>query len=594
MEFDPATEVPERESVPAEYRWNPDALFDGWDDWRREYDRVSASVDSYAADGDPVTGAGMLAETLDRYNALHERVLVLHMYAYLHALQDRSDDHAKTRLGEAEDLESRLEDAASGIEPAIQAIDADRLNAFCETNRLATYDRYLDDVLRQVEHTLSPETESALAKLERPLRSPARVLDTLTNEAFDAPEVERPDGETVAVTSHTRTRLLRHENRAFRERVDRAFLAELAEHRHASAQAFADHVERGVVLADLRGYDSSLDATLGGEFSVAAYEALVDGIRDSLDPFHRHLEQYREATDGDDLRLWDVQVSLAEGESPTIPYERACDLAVEAVAPLGGAYQNRLAEFLDSDRVDVFETEGKQSDMRAMNVTADGGGSFVHLNYKNDLRSLYFFVHELGHAMHQSLYSEAQAHVNASYPGHVVEIPSFVHEALLTDHLLSGGVDARYRDHVVETVLGKLPLRVGAQWSSFVRAVHDAVERGEHLSAERLDELYGDVQSEFLAPVDLEPRDDHRWLVQQLSRDPHFSYRYLVGICGALTVADRLRSGDLSSDTYRGFLRAGESEPTGALLERLDLDYASGRPVERALDTYDRYVDELA
>jgi len=197
--------------------------------------------------------------------------------------------------------------------------------------------------------------------------------------------------------------------------------------------------------------------------------------------------------------------------------------------------------------------------------------------------------------MHAEAYQTAQPTVYADWPDHLVEIPSFLHEALLTRYLLSEWADDdRERAWVLETVLDKLPLRTGAHWSAFVRRAHAVVEDGDRLTPGRLDEIYGDLQAEFLAPVDLRPEDRTRWLRQDLSRRPYFSYLYLLGMCGALAVDRRLAEGSLSPETYRSFLRAGSSDYPTALLDRIGLDFASGEPVARALSTYGDYVDELA
>ena len=91
------------------------------------------------------------------------------------------------------------------------------------------------------------------------------------------------------------------------------------------------------------------------------YDTLADTVREHLDKLHRHADLKRDAIGADELRMWDLYVPMVEGESPDIPYGTAREYVTKAVAPLGDAYQSRLAEGLDSRWVDVYETAGKQS-----------------------------------------------------------------------------------------------------------------------------------------------------------------------------------------------------------------------------------------
>lgn len=608
LEFDPETDVPDRAAIPEKYRWDRSIVFPSEDAWEQELEALDGDIDElgeYRGRIEDGNGEALLG-ALETYHDLKRRRGRLWIHAKLRVLADTTDDDARTAMGRFKRVNDRIDDAASFIEPNVQSLGRERIGTMVEGYEgLDTYDRYLDKILDRAEHTRSPAVESVLADLEHPLASPARVLRELKNADFEPPTVETPEGDSATVTSHTYGRLLERDDRAFRRRVHEAYVGELERHRAASARAFADRIEATVRLARIRNYESTLDARLKDEFPVASYEAVVEGLRDDLEPFHRHLALYDRRTDGDDLRLWDVHVPLGDerdgheggdgGDGPTIPYGEAREIAVEAVAPLGESYQERLESFLVDRRVDVYETETKRSDVRAMNVPTYGVGSFVLLNYKRDLRSLYYFVHELGHAMHASHYRD-QPTVYEDYPDHIVEIPSFVHEALLTAYLLEEYADdERERRHVLATAVEKLPLRIGAHWSAFVREAHEVAEEGDQLTADRFDDLYGSLQAEFLAPVALQEGDERYWLNQDLSRPPYFSYLYLVGICGGLTVADRLLSATSTDECerYRNFLRAGTSRSPTDLLALLDLDFRSGRPVERALKTYEEYVAEL-
>jgi len=78
------------------------------------------------------------------------------------------------------------------------------------------------------------------------------------------------------------------------------------------------------------------------------------------------------------------------------------------MAPLGEAYQDRVAEGLESRWVDVYdETANKQSG-------AYSGGTydsqpFILMNYQDDVESMYTLAHELGHSLHLGVHQRPPA-----------------------------------------------------------------------------------------------------------------------------------------------------------------------------------------
>jgi len=111
-----------------------------------------------------------------------------------------------------------------------------------------------------------------------------------------------------------------------------------------------------------RNYDTAREAALdSGNIPTEVYDNLVDTVDDNLDKLHRHADLKRKALGVDELKMYDLYMPIVDSESPEIGYEAAKDHVVEAVAPLGEDYQNRVAEGLESNWVDVYENRGKYS-----------------------------------------------------------------------------------------------------------------------------------------------------------------------------------------------------------------------------------------
>lgn len=293
--------------------------------------------------------------------------------------------------------------------------------------------------------------------------------------------------------------------------------------------------------------------------------------------------------------MWDLYVPLTETESPEIEYEQACEYVVDALAPLGEAYQSRVAEGLDSRWVDVYETRGKQSG-------AYSGGTydsqpFILMNYQDDVESMYTLAHELGHSLHSEYTSEAQPYVYSGYEIFVAEVASTVNEALLTRHLLDTVEDDRLRRHVLDTYLERFRSTLYRQtmFAEFEHRAHEMSEAGEPLTPDRLDDLYGELKGDYYAPGEIDDRIVREWM-----RIPHFYrafyvYQYATGISAAVAIAQSIaEEGDPAAERYRTFLESGSSEYPLELLQTAGVDMTTADPIEDAIAEYDDALDRMA
>lgn len=586
--------LPRREEVPDAEKWDPSLVFETPDDWADAADAFEERLDDLRAyEGRATADGETLRDLLDLVEELRVRRLgSLWLYALCTSYVDTTDEDARDRMGRYRDLKAELDGALGFLEPALREAGRDRVEELvASTPGLAGHEAHLDRLLAGAEHALSPETESALGALGPTLSAGSDVGRAIAEGDVATPTVETPDGESVTLTGDATTRLLRSRDRPFRKRVFERRREALAAHRHGMASAYVERVRADGRLARVRGYDSALDRRLEGRFPVEAVDTVVDGVAERPDPFHRLLSARGRVTDGDDLREWDLRVPLVDGDPPEVPYEAATDLICDALAPLGEAYVDRLRSLLAERRVDVRPTANKRRGPKAMALTSVADGPFLALRYDGDLRALYLFAHELGHSMHRLLASDERRAVDQGIPDHVAEVPSFVHEVLLADHLADSWDGDRAR-HAEAAFLDKLPLYRAARGARFVRGVHEAVADGADPGPDALDRRHRDLIAEVRAPVTLDDRAGAGWQEIDLSRDPYHAYLYAVGSVGALEVVRALREDDLDAADYRRMLARGRSvRPNEAFAPTLD--FTEEATVERGVRAYADRVDRL-
>jgi oligoendopeptidase F len=198
--------------------------------------------------------------------------------------------------------------------------------------------------------------------------------------------------------------------------------------------------------------------------------------------------------------------------------------------------------------------------------------------------------------MHSELASEHQPFVYADYDVFVAEVASMVNETLLTRHLLETVEEEDFRRHVLNEYVERFrsTLYRQAMFAAFEQEIHGLSEAGEALTADRLDDGYGELKRAFYAPATFDDHIDREWM-----RIPHFYYsfyvyQYATGMSAAVAIATRiLERGQPAADDYLDALRLGGSAYPLEVLDVAGVDMTSADPIEAAIDAYDEALSEL-
>jgi oligoendopeptidase F len=590
--------VPERSDIEDEYKWDLESIYASDEDWEAAFGRVEERLEEVERyEGRVTESPETLLELLELEEEIMRDVSKVVSYARLRSAEDTRNQEYQALSAKAENLSSKASSAVSFVEPELQELDQEDVEAFVEEEpALAEYEHYFDDVLRMKPHTRSAEVEELLADLSDVTGAASDVYSMLANADMTFPTVEKPDGDAVEITQGNFTKLQKHPDREFRREVYEEFYGEWEDVRNSVGAALKNSTKKDVKLARARNYDTAREASLDGpKVPVEVYDNLLETVRDNLDKLQKHAELKRRALDVDALRMWDLYMSVTGDEGPEIEWEQAVEWVTEAVAPLGEEYQQRMAEGLESRWVDVYENRGKRSG--AFSAGTYDTQPFIMMNYQDNIDSLFTLAHELGHSMHSELAKDEQPWQYADYDIFVAEVASTVNETLLTHYLLENVDDEELKRHVLDQYLERVRSTLYRQtmFADFELQIHQVAEEGGALTPDTFDEIYGDLKAEFYADAEIDDHIPREWM-----RIPHFYYSYYVyqystGISAAASIVERIREeGEEAAADYREALRMGGGAYPIEVLETAGVDMTSPDPVEDALSVYDDYLDEMA
>src|SRR5699024_2192378 len=226
----------------------------------------------------------------------------------------------------------------------------------------------------------------------------------------------------------------------------------------------------------------------------------------------------------DELHMYDMYTPLVKDVDMSFTYEEAQKHVLESLSPLGQEYVDIVKEGLSSRWIDVMENKGKRSG--AYSSGSYGTNPYILLNWNNKISDMFTLTHELGHSLHSYYTHEAQPFRYGNYSIFVAEVASTCNESLLNEHMMNVVTDKQEKIYLLTNFLEGLRGTVFRQrmFAEFEHDIHVRMQNGEALTAERLTELYYDLNKKYFGDeVAIDEEIGLEW-----ARIPHFYMNYYV------------------------------------------------------------------
>ena len=591
------TKIRNREEIPQEDKWAIEDLYATAQDWERELESLNEDRDALAAYAGRLGESG---ETLCAYLTKMEQVNVkadcLGNYCMRRADEDTRDAACQAMSGRFVSTVVAFGAACSFDTPEIMAISDETLESFyAACPALERYRRYLTDLRRRKEHTLSAAEEKLLAAAGEMAQAPDTVYGAFTDADMKFPDAVDAQGNKHPLTQGTFVTLEESPDRELRRSAYENLYDTLSGFQNTAAALLNAQNKQLKFFADARKYPSALEASLDAtNVPVSVYDNLIEAVHQNLDKMHRYVRLRKKLLGVEELHFYDIYTPLVQDVDRHIPFAEAKQTVYEALAPLGEDYRAILKEGFDKRWIDVYQNTGKRSG-------AYSAGAAVHpyvlLNYTGTLDSQFTLAHEMGHALHSYLSNKTQNPIDADYVLFVAEVASTCNEALLMEHLLGKTKDKKERAYLINHFLEQFKGTLYRQtmFAEFERNIGRMVAQGQTLTAEVLCGEYKRLNEEYFGPdMVVDDRIAMEW-----ARIPHFYYNYYVfqyatGYCAAIALSRRiLREGESAVKDYLGFLSGGCSKSPIELLKGAGVDMTSPEPVDQAMALFGELLDEM-
>lgn len=587
----------ERNTIENKFKWTIDEMYPNEEAMDKDIQKLKDLIEeSKKYKGTLADSEENLFQALNISEQASRLLQNLYVYTHMKSHEDTRINKNQANATKTDMLSTELSMATSYMVPEIIAMDSDKLENYLKTEKLSHYKKYVDDILRLKPHTLNEREEELLAAVSDLSGVPENIYDMLSFADLQFPEIEDEKGEKIRVTHANFSLFLKSKDARVRKDAFEAMYSVYNQYKNTFASTLYGGIKSEIFYAKTRKYESALQGSLFQDnVSVDVYNNLIDAVHENLDTLNDYIDLKKKFLGLDKINMYDLYVPLTENFDMEIPYEKAQEIILEALKPLGEEYLENVKKAFSEGWIDVYGNEGKQGG--AYSWGSYDSKSYILMSYKEDLNSLFTLIHEMGHSMHSYYSKNNQPYLYSGYKIFVAEVASTLNELLLINYLLKNASSKEEKIYLLNYYLEQFRTTVYRQtmFAEFEKICHGKVENGEPLTAEDFNNIYYDLNKKYYG----ESSEVNEDIALEWARIPHFYsnfyvYKYATGFSAASALSKQiLEEGDSAVDRYKEFLKSGGSEFPLDQLRKAGVDMEKKEAVDEALHVFKDLVKQL-
>ena len=576
------------------YTWATEDIYKSTEEWNKQFNSVQKKLDFSKFKG-KLGDAEVFYDFQKQLEEVGKTVEKLAVYAMMKHDENTKDSLFDSMNSKINGLYAKFSSSISFVQPELKALDESVLKEMIDNPKLKDYDYSLKCILKSKKHVLSESEETLLAQCSEVFSSFKDIFSKIDDADLPLGSINTSEGR-IPLTHGTYSVMLQNEDKELRRKAFKKYYKAYVSLINTISSTYYGSVKKNVFVAKARKYDSALQMALSNEdVDQVVYKNLLDTVNDALPTLHDYMEEKKKALKLDKMHMYDIYVPTVPNADLKLDYEKAYDLVIQGLAPLGKEYQDLLEKAREERWIDVYEKDGKRSGAYSVGVYTTH--PYVLLNYQKTTHDVFTIAHEMGHSLHSYFSNKNQAYAKADYTIFVAEVASTVNEVLLCRYLINGAKDQKLKKYLLSYLLEMIRTTLfrQTQFAEFEYFSHSTVEKGIPLTKDNLSKYYLKLNKKYYGKaIEHDKEIKYEW-----ARIPHFYrafyvYKYATGIISALAIADRiLNEGKPAVEDYFKFLSSGGSDSPVELLKISGVDLTDKKPFESAFKTFEKVLKEF-
>lgn len=584
-----------REKIEECYKWDLSKIYSSINNIREDIKNVRNKLTEFSKYKDISYDENSLYEVINLSMEVSRIISKLEVYASLLCDEDTSINKNIELKEEINNLSSEVIKATYFIEPNILKMNYSDIEKFYLKNeKLKEYERYLQEMFRYKEHTLSDIEEKLLANLSKTFGNNYETYELLKDSDMIFPNFMVNNTE-YELDNSKYCLYIEDDNREIRKEAFNTIYETFKQYKNVYANLITSNIKEEVATSKIRKYKSALEeAMYKDELDVSIYDNLISVINDKIGILHKYYKLKKEVLKVDELHLYDVYANLVSTDKKTYDFENAKETVINALSILGNEYIEILKEGIKNRWIDVYPNKGKRT----------GGYSsgsydtfpYILLNYQNKYDDMSTLAHELGHSMHSYFTRKNNPYQYGNYSIFVAEVASTVNELLLAKYVIKNSNNKNEKLFIINRMMELFRATIYRQtmFAEFERKIYDMISSDKPVSADILSEEYYKLNKIYFGnDVYVDDYIRYEW-----ARIPHFYYnfyvyKYATGLSAASYITEGLLNGKIKKEDYIAFLKCGDSMSPLDSLKLTKVDLSKKEVIESATSMFDSLIDEF-
>ena len=578
-------------------KWAVNEIYSCDEEWEREYKELQEEAPKLKNFEGKLGDAKVLEEYFEVNEKISRKAEKIYVYAHLRSDEDTSNTTYQAMMNKIDAYMAEYATYTAYVVPEILALPDGTIEKLMNENKgLEPYKFLIENILKEKPHVLDKKEEELLAAASDCLDAPSSIHNIMTNADMKFGNIKDEDGEEVELTEGNYSSFIKSKDRNVRKAAFERLFGEYKSFENTLATTLSSSIKVFNFGAKIRNYNSALEASLKpNDIPTEVYTNAVKTINDNLSSLHRYVKLKKKLLGLEEMHMYDLYVPVIELDKEHIEFDKAVEMIIEGLAPLGKEYLDIFTEGIKDGWVDKYMNKGKRGG--AYSWGGYDTKPYVLLNYNYQLGDVSTLAHEMGHSIHSYYSRKEQSYYYAGYTLFCAEVASTTNEALLIHHLINTEKDKKRRLYLINQELEQIRTTVFRQmmFAEFELWTHESFEQGMALTAKDYNAKWHELNVKYFGEDMIVDEDiDVEW-----SRIPHFFtdfyvYQYATGYAAASAFAKNILEGKENAvEKYVGFLKSGGSDYPIEILKKADVDMTTSEPLQATIDRFNELLEML-
>lgn len=583
-----------REDVPDIYKWDLTTRYKNDDAFEKDYQKNLKSYQTITKyQGKVLESSKTLLDALNKYFEIKKNILKLYVYANCKLNENVEDSDNSLRLNKALSLYYKFIEASSYLKPEILKGSKSVLTKFLKTKNLKPYQFYLENIIREKEHTLSEREEMIISKLSSASDVNKKISEVLTNSVINYGTIN-VDGEDIELTNANYRNIITNKNRSTRKEAFDKITSNIKTYESIYGMNLAASMKNVKNLAEVYNFKTVLEMDLfESNIPAEVVTNLYTTIEKRTDVLRKYFLLTKQCLALDKLEYYDIKAELVSTDL-TFTIEESKLILENSLSILGDDYIKILKRSFDESWIDFGTYKGKTSSIYA--TCNYGNTPLVSTHFLGKFQDISTLAHELGHAVAFEL-SSVEPIQNWSGSLLTAEVASLTNEVLLSEYIIKKASDKNLKLTAIASLLDTIQNNLfdAAIEGKFENIIYKKLESGEEVNATTFNETIYEIRREYYGEsVNLDDKVKSMWIRRMHYFSPYYLFKYATGISSAIYIAKNiLENKNNMKEKYLEFLKNDGSDYPTNLFEKIGIDLTKPKVINEALDYMDYLINEF-